>query len=221
MTKKLLFIALMTILVLNPTLPQVQPESTEVSKSSLKVLAQKEISLDYRYPVKSVSEVFKDNILLNLAYLTGSVKSAKNIDWSNLEKNNQYTLTLQPNETFAYHESVLKEFEGKVSKTTNSHFGQSDGYKSDGYLYGDGVCHLASLMNLVARQANLDVKSPTNHDFANIPEIPKEYGVSIYFHPGKKYASEVQNLYITNNQDKPITFIFDYVDGSLSLKLVS
>lgn len=182
-------------------------------------LASHTISLENRYPIKSVSDVFKDNILLNMAYLDGRVNSAKDIDWSTMGNSFHSEFTLQPNETFAYHDAVFPKYENSVIKTTEANFNYSDGFKTDGYLYGDGVCHLASLINWAAKDAGLEVEAPTNHDFANIPEIPKEHGVAIYYDPGNKSAGARENLYITNNQDKPVTFVFDYQNGNLSVSV--
>ena len=155
-----------------------------------------DMPLNNRQSVAYVNEVFKYNILHTLK-LMGT-----------------YEFTLNPGETFAFHEDVLEKYQGKVTQTTKSYFNFTDGFKSDGYLMGDGVCHLASLMNMVARQAGLEVESPTNHNFAVIPDIPKEYGVSIYSY------NAVQNLYITNNKDYPVVFKFEYLDDKLKLKVL-
>ncbi|MBI4035783.1 VanW family protein [Candidatus Daviesbacteria bacterium] len=184
------------------------------------VLAQREMSLDNRYDVQFVNDVFKDNILLNLAYLRGTVTKAADIDWRTVTKPFQYEFTLSPNKTFAYHEDVKDQYKGKVEKTTNAHFNGAEGFKTDGYLFGDGVCHLASLLNWVAREAELEVESPTNHDFAKINDISKEYGVSIYSSPFSKGSNTLQNLYITNNKNKPITFKFAYKDNKVSVTIV-
>jgi hypothetical protein len=192
-----------------------------VTPSKESVLATREISLEYRYPSPRVSDVFKDNILLNLAYLDGRVNSAQDINWTEIEKSFRSEFTLQPNETFAYHDAVLPQFEGKVVKTTEAHFNSQDGFKTDGYLYGDGVCHLASLINWAAKDANLDVLAPANHNFANIPEVPKEYGVAIYYNPTNKAVGARENLYITNNKNKPIHFVFTYQDGKLSVSITT
>ncbi|KKT46737.1 MAG: hypothetical protein UW35_C0009G0014 [Candidatus Collierbacteria bacterium GW2011_GWF2_44_15] len=190
------------------------------TKSEEVVLAQREFSMEYRYPVESVSQVFKDNILLNIAYLDGRVKSASDIKWEEIDQPFTSKFTLKPGEAFAYHDQVYPEYEEKVVVTTNSRFNKQDGYKTDGYLYGDGVCQLASLISWVAKDANLEVKSPTNHDFAAIPEVPKAQGVSIYYDPFDKAHSVRSNLYITNNTDKDVSFIFEYKNGQLVVKAV-
>lgn len=72
----------------------------------------------------------------------------------------------------------------------------TEGLISDGYLTGDCVCHLASLIYWAARDAGLTALAPTNHDFTTIPEVPKEYGVSIYFTPGAREANaQKKSLY--------------------------
>lgn len=183
------------------------------------VIAQKEMSLDNRYGNNFVNDVFKNNILLNLAYLKGKTVS-KDINWDEVSKPFKYEFVLEPGKTFAYHEDVKDQYKDSLVKTTNAHFNSLEGFKTDGYLFGDGICHLASLINWVAKEANLAVEAPTNHDFANIPDIPKEYGVSIYSTPGSKVSNAMQNLYITNNKDKPVTFKFSYEDNKIKVAIV-
>lgn len=177
------------------------------------VLAQRSFSLENRYPVKSVSDVFRDNILLTLNYLDNKVVKRGNPDWAMVEKPQTYSFTLQPGEVFAFHEAVRSEYTGKVAKTTNAHFNWADGFKSDGWLTGDGVCHLASFIYWVALDAGLTTVAPTNHNFAAIPEVPKEYGVSIFD------GDTRQNLYITNSLEKPVTFTFDFNGTNLDVKV--
>src|SRR3989338_7446463 len=77
------------------------------------VLASHEISLENRYSVKSVSEVMKDNILLNLAYLDGKVKTKNDINWDEVKRPFTLEFRLNPNQVFAFHDDILKEYEGK------------------------------------------------------------------------------------------------------------
>lgn len=185
-----------------------------------RVMAQHEMSLDNRYQDKFVNDVFKDNILLNLAYLREAVKSKADIKRDELTKPFVYEFRLDPDKSFAFHEDVDQKYQDSLSKTTNAHFNAQEGFKTDGYLYGDGVCHLASLLYWVARDAGLDAEAPTNHDFMNIPDIPREYGVSIYSNPFSKGSNAQQNLYITNNKGKPLSFKFEY-DGERVKVLVA
>lgn len=173
------------------------------------IVASHEMSLEDRYPVKSVSDVFKDNILLNLAYLRG-VASSKDVNWDEIKKPFHFEFKLESKKTFAFHDDLLDQYKEKVVKTTQAHFNSQEGFKTDGYLFGDGVCHLASLIYWVAKDANLEANAPTNHDFMAIPEINKEYGVSIYSNPESKGSNAQQNLYITNNKGKDIIFKFEY-----------
>lgn len=173
------------LMTLNPFAPEIQP-----------ILAGREISLEQRYAVASVNEVMKFNILLTM-------------------KNMGYSFRLEPGQTFAYHDTVLPKYKDKVVKTSNSTFGYSQGFKSDGYLVGDGVCHLASLMTWTAREAGLEVDAPVRHDFAAIPQVDPDHGTSI-LSPDQR-----QNLYITNNKDFPVEFVFEYQsDGDLNLKIL-
>ena len=175
-------------------------------------IAVREFSLEKRYEDSFVNDVFRDNILLTLKYLTQDKIDPKKINFEKIRKSFDYKIVLKPRETFAFHDDVLPEFEGKIAKTTNAHFNGQEGFRSSGFLVGDGVCHLASLLYWVARDAGLETLTQVNHNFANIPQIPREYGVSIYAYPGKQYSDQMQNLYITNNKDREIAFEFKY-DG--------
>jgi hypothetical protein len=181
-----------------------------------RVLATREISLQDRYPNRSVNEVFKENILLNLAYMRGLTRAGTTVDWDQVTKPFSYKMTLRPGETFAFHDDVLPSYKSNALKTTNAHFNSQEGFKSDGYLVGDGVCHLASLMYWASKSAGLASLAPTNHNFANIPEVPKEYGVSIYAAPGDS-SDQRQNLYIKNDKTKPIAFVFSYENNVLKV----
>lgn len=201
-------------LLLLPLLQQAEAIVSPVAKP----LAAREFSLAKRYDNSFVNEVFKDNILLNVKYLSGEKIDPKNIDWDDVRKPFEYRLALKPRETFAYHDDVLPEFDGKIAKTSNAHFNLQEGFKSSGFLVGDGVCHLASLLYWVARDAGLETRAAVNHDFANIPEVPREYGVSIYAYPGKQTGDQLQNLYITNNKNKEIAFEFKYDGKNLKIE---
>ena len=190
-----------------------QPAQAEKAEQ----LAVREFSLDKRYGNSFVNGVFKDNILLVLKYSSGEKIDARNIDWKKVNEPFVHKLTLKPGETFAYHEDVLPEYDGKVTKTTNALFNYDQGFKSSGFLMGDGVCHLASLLYWVAKDAGLDTVAPTRHDFAIIPEVPREFGVSIYNHPEKSAGDQAQNLYITNSKEKDVTFVFDYDGANLKI----
>jgi hypothetical protein len=177
-----------------------------------KILASRQISLETRYAVKSVNDVMKKNILLNLAYLSGEVKSKKDINWDELLKSKEYTLVLRPNETFAFHDSVLDEYKSTLVATTNAHFNSKEGFLSDGYLVGDGVCHFASIIYWAAKDAGLDALRTKSHSVAKIQEVPDEYGVSIYVDPSSGYGAR-NNLYVTNNKEHDVKFRFEYKEG--------
>lgn len=182
------------------------------------LLAQKDFSLADRYAVPSVNQVMADNILLTLSYMSGK-KVTSQPNWNFVEKPFTYTFKLNPGQTFAFHDDVLPQFQGKIVKTTNSHFNAQEGFKYDGWLFGDGVCHLASFMNIVARNAGLNVLSPVPHDFAKIPDVPRQFGVSIYDAPGSSTGDQMQNLYVTNNKNKPIAFVFEYKNHDLKIEV--
>ena len=184
------------------------------------VLAERSFSLEKRYNNKFVSDIFKDNILLTLAYMDGKVKSAADVNWTEIEKPQEFTLTLKPGELFTFHPDVLPQYIGKTLKTTNAHFNAADGFKTDGLYFGDGVCHIASLIYWAAKDAGLDAYRPAAHDFAVINEVPKEYGVSIFYVPGNTEANAHQNLYVVNNRQSDIRFVFTNDGTNLSVRIV-
>ena len=185
---------------------------------SEQVLSVREMSLENRWPNSFVNNVFKDNILLNLAYFAGTPVSSKP-NWDEVKKSSSFEFRLDPQQTFAFHDDVLAKYKGKVTKTTNAHFNSYEGFKTDGYLFGDGVCHLASLIYWAAKEAGLEAEAPTAHDFAKINDIPKEFGVSIYNNPYTKGSNAQQNLYVTNNKNKPIAFKFEYSDNKVKVSV--
>lgn len=176
-------------------------------------LSQVQYSLSNRYAVPTVNEVFSDNILLTLSYLEKKVERPEAIDWNVVRSEREVRFALHPGETFAFHDAVLPQYQGRVAQTTNAHFNAIEGFKSDGWLVGDGVCHLASFMYVAAKDAALQVEAPTSHDFAVIPNIEKRDGVSIYS------ESSIQNLYITNNKTYSIVFVFTYNKGALAISV--
>ncbi len=183
------------------------------------VLAKREMSLDKRYDNKFVNDVFKDNILLTLGFLSGDVTDPKKIHWDKVRADSRYEVVLKPGDVFAFHDDVMSSYKGKHLVTTHAHFNAGEGFKSDGYLVGDGVCHFASLINWAARDAGLNVVAPTNHNFAHIPEVPREYGTAIYYLPGSSSANEMQNLYVENTFDNPVRLVFRYAQNILSVTI--
>lgn len=147
--------------------------------------------------------------------MDGDVKTKADVSWPEVEKPFHFEFTLAPGERFAFDDNTLPAYSDNVVKTSNARFMSFEGFKSDGYLIGDGVCHLASLMNWAAQDAGLDVYAPSNHDFAKINEVPRQYGVGILS------TTPQGNLYITNNQNKPVTFLFDYDGTNLTVSIVT
>jgi hypothetical protein len=184
------------------------------------VLASHTFSLADRYPNPGVNTVFANNILLDLYYLSGKIKQGEPINWQFIKKPNTFDVILKPGEVFAFHNSILPQFHNDKILSTPVLFGGQDGFLSDGYLFGDGVCHLASIINWTARDAGLSVLAPTKHNFANIPDVPKQYGVSIYTDGTDDATSMLQNLYIQNNKRKKIFFVFKYFHNTLNVKAI-
>ncbi|MGI8419955.1 MAG: VanW family protein [Candidatus Levyibacteriota bacterium] len=196
-------------------IPGITPvQQTEINGQ---LLSQRSMSLGDRYSVPSVNTAFKNNILLTLAYMAGAVKNPDQISWDTLQNPANYAIDLKPGEVFAFHDDVLPEFAKSKIVTTNAHFDAQEGFVSDGYLYGDGVCHFASLINWAATDAGLKVVAPTNHDFATIPGIDRKYGTAIYYSDGEHAANEAQNLYVENIFNKPVKMVFTYNDDVLTV----
>lgn len=193
---------------------QLQSEQDQVELGSASM------SLDNRLEFKPANDIYKDNILLNLAYLSGEAKKGEIVNWDEVRKPFSMQFSLNPGERFAYHDSLLLEYSEGVVLTTNSRFNADEGYKYSDGLYGMGVCHLASLIHWAALNAGLESIAPSNHDFAVIREVPKEYGVAIYSSPNASVASARQNLYIKNTLDSKITFKFDYDGVNLKVSLL-
>jgi len=70
-------------------------------------------------------------------------------------------------------------------------------------------------MYWVADEAGLETFNPSDHNFAVINEVPKEYGSGILS------PNPLGNLYITNSLEKPVTFEFNFDGENLSLTAVS
>lgn len=182
-------------------------------------LNQKSFLLSKRYPDPFVNDVMKKNILLSLAYERGLVHKGEAIDWNLVEKPFETGIYLPPNSLFSFHEARMDKYKGLTPFTLNSHFNSDEGFISDGYLVGDGVCHLASLIYWAAKDAGLEVTAPTNHDFAHIEEIPKEYGVAIFYDPKNPGSNSLQNLYIQNNKNKTVEIEFSYNGERLAVDI--
>jgi len=181
-------------------------------KPVLVVLAEHSLDLTTREPGEYANEVFADNIVLSLHYLKSDVERG-NIDWKEIRASFEVAFVLRPEEIFAFHGNVLPEFESPVV-TMNSRFFIEEGYRSVGGLGGNGVCHLASLINWVAAEADLEVTAKVNHNFYPVPGVPGQFGTSI------RSQSKTQNLYIKNNFEIPVVFAFSVEGGEVNLKIV-
>lgn len=207
-------------LIFTPVVPTTVIVSPLGSESAFfvpkkEVIAYKTMNLNTRNKSEAVSEIFRDNILLNLHYIKGDVKTIldkknsteyqKVVDWDKVRKPFEFSLTLDPNELLSFHDELLPEYKGMKVKTGWTQFSVADGYKVLDGLSGNGVCHLATIFNWVSSEAGLFVNAPTNHDFYPVPEVPREYGTSIIYIPGA-YTTQLQNLYVVNNFSYPVTY---------------
>lgn len=190
-----------------------KPNREAVLGASRVTLASRSFSMENRYDVASVNTVFKDNMLLTLRYLDGTVKSKSDISWVKVESPFHYEFTLAPGEVFAFQDGILPQHKDKVKITPGVLFNSAEGFKDDGFLVGDGVCQLASMINWVAKDAGLESHAPSGHKKIN--DIPLEYGVGILA------PNPYGNLYVTNTKDVPVTFAFDFDGTNLTVSVLA
>jgi len=202
-----------------------QPLVTEEKKEE--ILAVRKLDLTERDQNPYVNQIFKHNILLALSFsplldflLPIQERLPAGEAGSPLDETGiKYGFILEPGQVFAFHENFSEEFKLKKVITLNTKFSSSEGYQSPGTISGDGVCHLASLINWAASKAGLKVQAKVNHQFRAIPGIPDEYGTSIrYSKTGLN--SQNQNLYIENTFDFPVEFRFTVNEDNLELEVV-
>ncbi|KPJ70545.1 hypothetical protein AMJ51_01595 [Microgenomates bacterium DG_75] len=187
------------------------PDYLLVINQKEKILAEHSLDLTIREVSPEANQGFVDNILLALHYLQRGVKLP--VDWEAIRQPFTVSFTLQPKEIFAFHGNVLSDF-ADPAVTMNSGFFTYEGYKSVWGLGGNGVCHLASLMNWTASEAGMEVVAPNGHNFAPIPGVSKEYGTSI------RSQSQNQNLYIINNLENSVSFVFTANGKEVSLQII-
>jgi len=189
------------------------------------VLAESEIDLSKRWPEKGVNDGFRENILLALCYLKMSQIDPNfepNIGGQEedlCEESFKVEFELGPGEMFALHKNIVRKYRDKIVKTMESEFLTTQGYKSVSGLGGNGVCHLASLINWAASEAELEVLAPTDHGFAEIEGVPRKYWTSIRYQESGG-NSQRQNLYVVNNKDYKVRFLFEKKGEGLSLKIL-
>jgi len=176
-------------------------------------LASQTLDLNTRSPFPSVNEGFSDNILLSLHYLNGEKFSAGKVNWEEIRKPLKISFVLNPDEVFAFHDTNLPQYQNP-SVTMNSKFSMKDGYKFVAGLPGSGVCHLATLMTWVGKEAGLEVTALVNHDFAPVKGVERQYGTSI------KSFSATQNLYIKNTTGVPLVFEFMASEDSVVFSIL-
>jgi len=204
------------------TSPVALSEINKINSPQEEILAKETLDLTKRSQSKEVNEIFRDNILLILHYLKGDEKSFvdhdRKTEWEKIREPFEIEFRLKPGETFAFHDKLLAEFEGKVTKTIPVKYEAREGFKVVDGLYGNGVCHLATLMNWVATEARLESVALVNHDFFPVPETPQKYGVAIYY-TGEDEARR-QNLYIINTLNIAVILKFFSNSDKVEFKIV-
>ncbi|MCL5438660.1 MAG: hypothetical protein M1268_01585 [Patescibacteria group bacterium] len=199
------------------------------------VLAEHSMDLRNRIEDKYENEVFSDNIILALHYFKGDANNFKidksktgpqNIEWEKIREPFSFSFELKPDEVFAFHRNISRDYLNSNIKTVGSRYNFEDGYKAVAGLSGNGVCHLASFINWTAQDVplidgkKLKVTAKVSHDFAEIPGVPQEFGTSIFYSPFGAGNSQNQNLYIKNTFPKPLKFTFSVKKEKVDLKIL-
>ena len=70
------------------------------------VIGERSISLENRQINRPLNEIYKDNILLNMAYMRGVVTKGSTVNWDTVRAPFEYEFVLQPGEKFAFHDEV-------------------------------------------------------------------------------------------------------------------
>lgn len=207
-------------LLLSTTVTSFNPVMAGQPLMAAQVLVAKEtlsshtLDLKIRSPFPSVNEGFSDNILLSLHYLNGEKFTVGKVNWEEIRKPFKTSFILNPDQVFAFHGLTLPQYQNPAV-TLNSNFSMKDGYKFVAGLPGSGVCHLATLMTWVSKEAGLEVTALANHDFAPVVGVNREFGTSI------KSNSATQNLYIKNTSGVPLIFEFMASEESVVFSILS
>lgn len=194
-------------------IPQYEVLKHGVNQEESRVLAVQVLDLSERDEGQFINQVYKDNILLAFSFLTLQ-------EWNSSYTSGKTGFILQPGEVFCFHENISGEFKGKEVKTMGTKFQAQEGYRSSGWVYGDGVCHLASLIHWTAVEAGLEITARVKHNFRPIPGIPEKYWTSIRY-CSSGCNSQSQNLYVTNTHDFPVEFKFSIEGEKLELEIIS
>jgi hypothetical protein len=96
----------MLTLPLLPTFEQSAEQNT--------VLATRSLSLENRHAVPYVNEVFADNILLTLSYMSGRISHPDQINWDIVRQPQEHEIVLKSGEVFAYHDGVMSQYSQDV-----------------------------------------------------------------------------------------------------------
>lgn len=187
---------LVTVVFSAPPSPLLSP----LAQAKEVVLGERQLDLSKRHPDAQINDVFEFNILLFL----------ENLD---------YGFTLEPGEFFAFHDQVLPELGDQALITGPSRFSSQESYQTTLGLSGNGVCHLASLINWAAGEAGLETVARVSHNFAPIPGVPRKYGVSIRTLP-EATSNQNQNLYLKNTLDYPVKFVFNVEEEKVEIKVI-
>lgn len=198
-----------------------------VTLSVQEVRAHETLDLTQRHGNKAINAGYGDNIRLYLHYLKrdvpGMLTNRTNsgggsvIDWAKVRAPFGFSLAIAPGEVLAFHPGVLPEFSTRSLHVVQTSLDQTDGYRFIDGLWGNGICHLASFLNMAAARAGLKVTAKVNHNFAPIYGVPKNYGTAIYYETGQEVSNANQNLYLENQGLNPLTITVSVDDKNVEM----
>lgn len=204
-------------LATTPALPAFSAAETILAVQEVR--AHETLDLTQRHGNKTINAGYTDNIRLYLHYLKGDGPQLEN-NWTKIREPFSFNITLAPGQLLAFHPALLPEFRNKAVFFADTNLSASDGYRFIDGLWGNGVCHIASFINMAASRAGLKVTAKVNHNFAPIYGVPKQFGTAIYFDSEKNLNSQKQNLYLENTQLNPVTIMFSIGESNVEMVVV-
>lgn len=200
-----------------PVLPAFSAPETRLAVQEVR--SSETLDLTQRHGNTTINAGYNDNIRLYLHYLKGDGPQLEN-NWPKIREAFSFNITLSPGQVLAFHPAILSEFKDKTVLFAETNLSGSDGYRFVDGLWGNGVCHIASFLNMAGAKAGLKVTAKVNHNFAPIYEVPNRFGTAIYFDSEKNLNSQKQNLYLENTQLNPVTILFSIGETNVEIVVV-
>lgn len=162
------------------------------------LLTTRMMSLGNRHLSSEINAIWAKNILL-------AVSRISPLDAGRLKEDPTFLGSIQ----------MVPDAEFSFVKEAGPTLTEKDGFLSDGILPGNGVCHLASLINWALEDASIsgiEINNVVPHS-APIPGIPNNRAVSILS------ADPKQDLVIKNKGKVTLELVFRYVGANIDSPL--